>query len=104
MAGSTGKVEDLELPSKRRMSLHGQVEQPKTKEIKVVGELYKDKDDEILDPFDSKISIILKIFLKNRFQEHLFGEDMGGKGPAFHQGGEFFYLSKCKEVSEFVWK
>lgn len=62
MAGRTGNVEDLELPSKGRMSLHGQVEQPWTKELKLVGELSKYKDDEMLDSFGFKISIILKFF------------------------------------------
>lgn len=97
-------MEELELPSKGRMSLHGQVEQPRTKELKLVGELSKDKDDEMLDSFGFKISIILKIFFKNRFNELLFGDHMGGKGPTFLQEGEFFYLYECKEVSKFVWK
>lgn len=57
MAGRTGKVEDLEQPSKGRMSLYGQVDQPKTKGLKLVGELSKDKDDEVLETFGSKISI-----------------------------------------------
>lgn len=69
-----------------------------------MGELSRAKDDEMLDSFGSKISVILKIFFKNRFNELLFGEDMGGKGLAFQQGSEFFCLSKCKEISKFVWK
>lgn len=104
MAGRTAKVEDLEMPSKGRISLHGQVVQPKTKGLKLVGELSKDKDDEMLDSFGSKITIILKIFFKNRPNDLLLGEDMGGKRPASQKEGEFFYLSKCKEVSKFVCK
>lgn len=56
MAGRTGKVEDLELPRKGRMSLHGQVDQLKTKGLKLMGELSKDKDDEVLETFGSKMS------------------------------------------------
>lgn len=37
-------------------SLHGQVDQPKTKGLKLMGELSKDKDDEVLETFGSKIS------------------------------------------------
>lgn len=93
-------MEELELPSKGRMSLHGQVEQPRTKELKLVGELSKDKDGEVLGSFGFKISIILKIFLKTGLMNFFLGITWVEKvPPSFKKVIFFIYTSARKSLN-----